>query len=593
MKKISNLIYLFKRSWNISKGLILIAALKSIFFGLQPLINIAGIGIIIDGLVNHLSPNEIIKYIIIFVGVSLTFGVIGDILDLFDVILQRKTSNVMQMEYMEDCVNINYHYVQDKTILDLKKKSMSAHPAFFLSDISKFSSYIIQFVGIVFIFSILSPYFLIVLFITSFFNVLITFKKRKKEFNFTNERVEEEQRLEYIFNVMTGYRYAKEIRINNALSLLKGKYHNVMKNIVSKFNRFYKKLNLINNTNVIITIIQTFIMYAYFTYLVFDDDKKIRIAEYTVLLGATTLFTNILINFFDNLASINQTIKYTDLYREYKNDIKIRSDISLSNQNSKLDIDMDNYIIKFENVSFIYPNTNKVVLDNINIEFKKGDKIGLVGLNGSGKTTLIKLLTRLYNPTNGRITLNGIDIKEIPLKQYSNYIGIVLQDFYLFAYTIKENIVLDQPFDEEKFSSSIEKSGLANFINSLDAAEETYLYKEISKDGIELSGGNGQKLAIARVMYKETDLLVFDEPTSSLDPLAEYDMFWQLYNIAKEKTSILISHRLSSTKFCDKIIVLDNGKIIEYGTHEELMNNNGLYYELFSIQANQYLKENS
>lgn len=593
MKKISNLIYLFKRSWNISKGLILIAALKSIFFGLQPLINIAGIGIIIDGLVNQLSTNEIIKYIIIFVGVSLTFGVIGDILDLFDVILQRKTSNVMQMEYMEDCVNINYHYVQDKTILDLKKKSMSAHPAFFLSDISKFSSYIIQFVGIVFIFSILSPYFLIVLFITSFFNVLITFKKRKKEFNFTNERVEEEQRLEYIFNVMTGYRYAKEIRINNALSLLKGKYHNVMKNIVSKFKRFYKKLNLINNTNVIITIIQTFLMYAYFSYLVFYDDKKITIAEYTVLLGATTLFTSILINFFDNIASINQTIKYTDLYREYKNDIKIRSDISLSNQNSKLDIDMDNYIIKFENVSFIYPNTNKVVLDNINIEFKKGDRIGLVGLNGSGKTTLIKLLTRLYNPTNGRITLNGIDIKEIPLIQYSNYIGIVLQDFYLFAYTIKENIVLDQPFDEEKFSSSIEKSGLANFINSLDVAEETYLYKEISKDGIELSGGNGQKLAIARVMYKETDLLVFDEPTSSLDPLAEYDIFWQLYNIAKEKTSILISHRLSSTKFCDKIIVLDNGKIIEYGTHEELMNNNGLYYELFSIQANQYLKENS
>lgn len=589
MKKSKNLIYLFKRSWKISKGLIFIAALKSIFFGLQPLINIAGLGIIINSLITKLPTNDVINYILIFVGVNLAFGVIGDILDLIDVILQRKTSNVMQMEYMEDCVNINYHYVQDKTILDLKKKSMSAHPAFFLSDIGKFSSYIIQFAGIVFIFSLLSPYFLIALFITSFFNVVLTFRKRKKEFNFNNERVEEEQRIEYIFNVMTGYRHAKEIRINNAGVLLKGKYHNVMKNIFSKFKRFFNKLTLINTTNIIIIVIQTFIMYAYFSYMVFDN--KITIAEYTVLLGATTLLTSILISFFDNIASINQTIKYTDLYREYKNDIKIRSDISLSNQNKKLDIDMDNYIIKFEDVSFVYPNTEKVVLDNLNIEIKKGDRIGLVGLNGSGKTTLIKLLTRLYSPTKGRITLNGIDIKDIPLKQYSDYIGIVLQDFYLFAYTIKENIILDQAFDQEKLDFSIEKSGLSNFINSLEEKEETYLYKEISKDGIELSGGNGQKLAIARVMYKDSDFLVFDEPTSSLDPIAEYDMFWQLYNIAKDKTSLFISHRLSSTKFCDKIIVLDNGKMIEYGTHEELMENNGLYHELFSIQANQYLKE--
>ena len=591
MKKTKNLIYLFKRSWKISKGLIFIAALKSIFFGLQPLINIVGLGIVIDSLITKLPLSDVINYILIFVGVNLAFSIIGDILDLIDVILQRKTSDVMQMEYMEDCVNINYHYVQDKSILDLKKKSMSAHPAFFLRDISKFSSYIIQFAGIVFIFSLLSVYFLIAIFITSFFNVVLVFAKRKKEFNFKNECVEDEQRIEYIFNVMTGYRFAKEIRINNAGALLKGKYHNVMKNILSKFKRFCNKLTLINTTNTIITVIQTFIMYAYFSYLVFDN--KITIAEYTVLLGATALLTNILISFFDNIASINQTIKYTDLYREYKNDIKMRSGISLSNQNKKIDIDMDNYIVVFENVSFVYPNTKKIVLDNLNLEIRKGDRIGLVGLNGSGKTTLIKLLTRLYNPTKGKIALNGIDIKDIPLKQYSDYIGIVLQDFYLFAYTIKENIVFNKPFNQEKFEFSIEKSGLLNFIDSLENKEETYLYKEISKDGLELSGGNGQKLAIARVMYKDSDFLVFDEPTSSLDPIAEYDMFWQLYNIAKDKTSLFISHRLSSTKFCDKIIVLDNGKMIEYGTHEELMERKGLYHELFSIQANQYLKEGS
>src|SRR5690554_785604 len=589
MKKIRNLIYLFKRSWKISKGIIFIAALKSLFFGLQPLINIAGIGIIVNSLITNLPTNEVINFILLFVGVNLAFGIIGDILDLIEVILQRKTSNVMQMEYMEDCVNINYHYVEDKTILDLKTKSMSAHPAFFLNDISKFSSYIIQFAGIVFIFAILSPYFLIALFITSFFNVVLTFRKRKKEFAFNNDRVEDEQRIEYIFDVMTGYRFAKEIRINNARGLLKEKYHNVKKNIFDKFKSFYNKIGQINTTNIIITVIQTFIMYAYFSFMVFNKD--ITISQYTVLLGSTTLFTSILINFFDNIASINQTIEYTDLYRDYKNDVKARSDISLSNHKNKLILDVDNYIVRFEEVSFTYPNTDKLVLDNISFEIKKGDRIGIVGLNGSGKTTLIKLLTRLYNPIAGRITLNGIDIRDIPLKQYSDYIGIVLQDFHLFAYTIKENIVFDQPFNQVKFKDSIEKSGLSNFINSLDREEDTYLYKEVSDEGTELSGGNGQKLAIARVLYKDTNFLVFDEPTRFLDPIAEYDMFWQLYNIAKGKTSIFISHRLSSTEFCDKIMVLDNGKIIEYGSHEELMKSNGLYHELFLMQANQYLEE--
>lgn len=323
-------------------------------------------------------------------------------------------------------------------------------------------------------------------------------------------------------------------------------------------------------------------MNAYFTHLFFFND--IVIAEYTILLGATTLLTSILIGFFDNIATINQTINYTSLYREYKEDVKNHSDISLTNLNNKIALNMDNLIIEFKEVSFIYPNTDKFVLNNINLLLKKGDRLGLVGLNGSGKTTLVKLLLRLYNPTEGIITLNGVDMKTIPYHDYCDYIGIVLQDFYLFAYTIKENVIFDQQFNQKRFDTSIKNSGFNSFINTLEKGIDTYLYKEIKGDGIELSGGNGQKLAIARAMYKDSNILIFDEPTSSLDPIAEYDMFWQLYNIADNKTSIFISHRLSSTKFCDNIVVLDEGKIIEYGTHEELMKSKGMYFELFSVQ---------
>jgi len=270
----------------------------------------------------------------------------------------------------------------------------------------------------------------------------------------------------------------------------------------------------------------------------------------------------------------------------------MKSDISLnSDKNTK--IDFENFVIKFDNVDFIYPDTKTEILKNINFEIKKGDKIGLVGLNGSGKTTLIKLLTRLYNPTKGKILLNDVDIKNIPLKEYTNFLTVVLQDFHLFASTIRENIILQNNFDEERFKFCIKESGLDNFVNSLEKHDETHLYKEIEGNGIELSGGNAQRLAIARAIYKNANLLIFDEPTSSLDPLTEYEIFRKLYNLVKNKTAILISHRLSSTKFCDKIVVLDKGKIVEIGSHKNLMQKHGLYSELFTLQANKYLKENA
>lgn len=590
MKNLNNLIYLFKRSWKISKSLLIITAVKSLFFGLRPLVNIAGLGIIINNLVIKKPLNEMILYVFLFVGINLIIGLIEDILNLFEIKMQCKTSNIMQNDYMKDSMNINYHYVQDKTIIDLKKKSMNAHPAFFLKDIGKISSYIVQFIGIIFIFSLLSPYFLIVLLVFSTLIILFTALKKRDEFKFKSSFIEDEQRLDYIFDVSTNYKYGKEIRINNVKTLLNEKCKNIFRKMATKLERFYKKIYLIDTLNTIFATIQIFLIYFYFSYLAFN--RKITIAEYTVLLGTTTLFASILVNFFDAILNIGQTIKYTDLYREYENDIKAKSDINL-NSDKNIKIDFENFVIKFENVTFMYPDTKTEVLKNINFEIKKGDKIGLVGLNGSGKTTLIKLLMRLYNPTKGKILLNNIDIKNIPLKEYTNFLTVVLQDFHLFAYTIKENIILQNDFDEERFKFCIEESGLKDFINSLEKCEDTHLYKEVEENGVELSGGNAQRLAIARAIYKNANLLIFDEPTSSLDPLTEYEMFWKLYNLTKNKTAILISHRLSSTKFCDRIIVLDKGKIVETGSHKNLMQKRGLYNELFTLQADKYLKGNA
>ena len=212
-------------------------------------------------------------------------------------------------------------------------------------------------------------------------------------------------------------------------------------------------------------------------------------------------------------------------------------------------------------------------------------------MNGSGKTTLVKLLCRLYEPTEGYITLNGMDIRNIPITQYTEYLGIVLQDFMLFAYSVKENIVFDKSFDEKKLEQSIEKSGLKAKISSLNCGASTSISKILDENGIDFSGGEGQKLALARALYKDASFLILDEPTSALDPIAEYELFKNFSDIAEGKTTFFISHRLSSTRFCDRIFVLDDGMICESGDHDELLQKKGVYAELYESQAKYYRKE--
>ena len=227
-------------------------------------------------------------------------------------------------------------------------------------------------------------------------------------------------------------------------------------------------------------------------------------------------------------------------------------------------------------------------LDGLNLELPKGRIIGLLGPNGSGKTTFIKLLCRLYDPTQGRIPLNDIDIRKIPHDEYTKLIGIVLQDFCLFAYSVRENVVFDGHLDETHLYESIEKSGLSDKIMSLPNGSNTSIYKTLDDEGIEFSGGEGQKLALARAIYKNAGIMILDEPTSALDPLAELALFSRLADIADGRTTLFILHRLSSTKFCDRIIVLSDGKIAEIGSHDTLMEKDGIYADLFHTQAKYY-----
>ncbi len=587
MNKFKNFCYLLTYSGQKYKKLLFSKSVRYFFNAILPLINIAGLGIIINTLTNEPSKNNIVNLICFYVIINLGISILSSILTLIDDIAMRHYSDITQLNYMYDCIYINYHYVQDGSILDLKKKSMGANPVWFLDTIGKILQCIIQFIGIFYIFSLLSPHFIIILFAVSTISIILSFKQQKIDFDFKNSQIQDKRKLEYLYKTMSHYKFAKEIRINNANEYISNKYSKILSKYLEKFQTFTEKNFKINTSITFINILQLALMYFYFSYQVFN--RKIDIGEYSVLLSTTTLFTSIFLDFFEKIAILNKTLNYTELFKSYNLLIEENSNISSSRFLPSILLDTNNIEISFENVSFTYPNTSKLILHNINFTIKQGEKIAIVGLNASGKSTIIKLICRLYEPTEGKITINGIDIQTIPLNTYAKLLGIVLQDYHLFSYSIKENIVFDNEFNEKKLWDIIHKINLEQKISSLENNINSFIYKNLNSNGIEFSGGETQKLALARALYKNASILILDEPTSALDPIAEYELFSKLSEISEGKTSIFISHRLSSTKFCDRILVLYQGTIFESGSHNELMKKNGFYAELFNSQLKYYI----
>ncbi len=248
------------------------------------------------------------------------------------------------------------------------------------------------------------------------------------------------------------------------------------------------------------------------------------------------------------------------------------------------------YNVEFCNVSFKYPGSDNYALRNVNMKFEVGKRLAVVGMNGSGKTTFIKLLCRLYDPTEGEILLNGIDIRKYNYSEYMDIFSVVFQDFKLFSLKLGENVASKVNYDKERVEDSLEKAGFADRLAEMKEGVETYLYKDYDKDGVDVSGGEAQKIAIARALYKDAPFIILDEPTAALDPIAEAEIYSKFNDIAGDKTAIYISHRLSSCKFCDEIAVFHEGAVIQQGTHNSLVaDEDGKYYELWKAQAQYYI----
>lgn len=248
--------------------------------------------------------------------------------------------------------------------------------------------------------------------------------------------------------------------------------------------------------------------------------------------------------------------------------------------------------VEFRDVSFRYPNTDKYALRHVNIRLQTGEKLAIVGQNGSGKTTFIKLLCRLYEPTEGEILLNGVNIREYDMEKYRSLFSVVFQDFRLFSFSLGQNVAAAANYDRERVTACLEMAGFGERLCAMPKGTDTCLYKNFEKDGVEISGGEAQKIALARALYRDAPFMILDEPTAALDPLAEYEVYSKFDELTGDRTAVYISHRLSSCRFCDRIAVFDDGQIVQKGSHGQLVaDEEGKYYALWHAQAQYYTEQ--
>lgn len=315
----------------------------------------------------------------------------------------------------------------------------------------------------------------------------------------------------------------------------------------------------------------------------------ITIGEVTKYISAITLLQTQIGVVFSLIISINTHNAYLESYHELMAVKNEKYDGTLPVE-KRLD---NEYELEFRNVSFHYPNNDRMVLKNVSFKLKTGRKLAIVGANGAGKTTFIKLLCRLYDPTEGEILLNGIDIRKYDYNEYIRLFSIVFQDYKIFSFSVAENVAAGPEFDREKVIESLQKAGVYERVKSMKNGIDSRLLKDQQdgdEEGIEISGGEKQKIAIARALYRDAPMVILDEPTSALDPIAEQDIYTRFNDMVAEKTAVFISHRMSSCRFCDEIAVFDEGRIVQHGTHDVLVaEKEGIYHRMWEAQAQYYV----
>lgn len=421
--------------------------------------------------------------------------------------------------------------------------------------------------------------------------VLILLSEKVKALNWTkwkNLVIPPLRRTNYVLGLLKNPIYGKEVRINAIQEWL---YDRAEENC-TEYLKTKKKYDLSCRKFSIFSILINFLLFSFLTsfvvYVIYKD--IIQIDEAVLVITAAVSLSSISEQFSNAFSDL---MKSGTFVTDFRTCVNLSLKKEAENQNKPfLSENKSRMEIVFDHVSFRYPGKEQYILQDFSLKIHAGEKIAIVGLNGSGKTTLVKLLCRFYIPDEGQILLNGRNIYEYNEEEYNSFISAVFQDYKLFSFSLKDNILLGKTENPEDINIALKKSGFSQRLKTLDNGLDTLYSKEFDKNGVELSGGESQKLAIARACYKDAPIIILDEPTASLDAVAEYEIYAGFEKLVENKTAIIISHRLSSTHFCDRIIVINNGTVFEDGTHQSLMaKESGIYKKMFTTQAAHYFSD--
>lgn len=567
---------------------------KTVITAVRALLPVIVSPMIIDELIGDRDVKILIILATVLIGGEFIIGVILERISNQLMKYQQRLDNHFNILTGQHSMELDFQLTEDKEALDQVEKARTGMDWYsggaygIAEQIFGFASNILRIFGIVTIISLNAPLLLLVILAYVIIMGFVSAKNNKIDFEVYKKLAKINRLFGYFGWNIVDFRYGKDIRLYDARKMMVDCWdrNSDASNAQWKWQaETGMKYYLIGN---IANIIRMMGSYLYVGFLAIKGVFSLGVL--VQMIQAADELNNTLGGLVSNTQEILKRCNYAYefvLFMEYPEAL----------EKGEKAVDKEIREIEFRNVSFKYPGTDKMILDNISIKIRSGEHLSIVGLNGAGKTTFIKLLCRLYDPTSGEILVNGVNIKEYDYQQYMALFAPVFQDFRLFAFPIEENITLVDEDDKEYYTGDeseriekiIEMVNLAQMMEKLEKGKKTTLFKYFEENGIEPSGGEQQKIAIARALYKSSPVVILDEPTAALDPIAEYEIYKQFHTLVGDKTAFYISHRLSSCRFCDRIAVFSEGTIKEYGTHDELAGiKNGIYAKMFEAQAKYY-----
>lgn len=562
-------------------------AASIVLHGLKPFINIVALKYIVNELMGSKSVETLLQFIIAAVSANLLADIIDKALKrqldnchkkfalMFDDLVSDRVMN-MDFELIE---NAEFHNKAEAARSNISSNSGGLELiSEFVSTI--FSSLITVASSAYIIFGI-SPWLVVMMLIIVVANTYISFKSNTKDVEIRKQKIGFNRKYIYYFNLGQLPAYAKDIRLYDASDMIIKRTDEYREEYINMELQRKKYINLLNSLMTALSSVQMIVLY---TVLGLSAIKgAIPLGDFLMLISSANIFSSCLSDVMLNLVRIRTSADLLETFKEFMEYKNTKAYGSLEAASAS------DYCIEFRNVSFRYPGNKEYTLKNINLAINSGEKLSIVGENGAGKTTLIKLLTRLYDPSEGEILINGENINRFTQDSLMSMFSVVFQDYKMLPLSIAETVTISDQPDETLLCSALDKSGFTPKLRELKNGTDTIIGKSLYDDGIELSGGQLQKLAIARALYKDAGIVILDEPTAALDPKSELEVYESFNEMIHGKTTLFVSHRLASCRFCDKIAVFMHGEIVEYGKHHELIELEGDYRKMWDVQSKYYL----